>query len=708
LVGKHDSGIPKLAARRGKSNRVNDPFPGQEADEALNQNLMRPSGRDSESFYTNERADDNTSNRAILAEALEFLNPKFIDDEDDYDEIETNGFDPENHPDVSKDAEGNIVLSYDPENPDYEYIPGESDLDSEDDDNDEDEASNNGQGGWQNNRVALDPEEAFFERDLFDFDNERPEDNVPEEIANRLLPLNVQGPGLDDFLEANFEHPSKYAEVRRYNYHAESLREPRPNFPKNRVQPTAEFVTSHQRFLYVSGLPHFVDSEGELGDLENPIHRLEVAKAVSDMLGVKTESISPASMTTAFVGYKDKKDMYTFFLEGPQYSTVDRPLKISEYTVEEGDESGFAADDAIIKLEEVPGGVSVGKLAHTIFPQDTEMGSIYGPLSVDDIKQLGPTTVLVRMKSKEQVASAMSSSIVQERLVTLGHYDVQFFRARRELHFQGVTGPNKGNTFKRRGNRLAVEIDTPSKEFFQSHAGVIQLRNVDVSITREEISKHFEAFSVDRRDVTGSAEFATCSQDERTDIVYVGFERYGEAEAAVKACSGRMSLGKGPVGVRLVKELFNPAVAASTRESRPDRSEQELLESNNWKNFVDPEEVMKVEAMGISTEALADAFQAMRYHNLSYGSLDWGMKSEKMNPGVVDPGQQMRETMQLYIDTLKDVAEGEDADLSFEDMFTYPEEDQESDDIDGAAITAEDEERLAALSKQRKSYFMDS
>lgn len=704
LTGKHNSGIPKLSARKGKSNRVHDQFPGQEADEALDSDFLTASGHDLETNYIGGRdGGTDTSSASLLADSLKILNPDFIDDEDPYDPIDHQGFDPDTHPDVSKDSEGNIVLNYDPEYPDYVYVPG-SESDAALDDLELEEEPWQGQGERDEIR-EVDPEEAFFDRDVFDFEAPRPEDLIPDEIANMLLPLKVEGPGLDGFLEATFDHPSKYAELRRYNHHPESLREPKHNFPNNRVQPSEDFVTSHMRFLFVSGLPHFVDSEGELGDLENPIHRLEVSKVVSEMLGVKTGSISPASMTSAFVGYEKKEDLYKFFKQGPKYSTVDRPLKISAYTVEEGDGSGFLADEAVVKLEDVPAGVSLAKLSHLIFPAGSEIGAIYGPLAIDDIKQLTPTSILVRMKSKEQVESALSSSLVQERLATLGHYEAQFFRARRELHHHGYTGPNKGQSYKRQGMRLVVDIDTPSKEFFQCHAGVIQLRNIATSMTKEDISTHFEPMSEDRRDVTGSVEFATCSQNKRTDIVYVGFERFGEAEAVVKGCNGLMNLGKGPVTARIVKEKFHPEVAAAIREARPERSAEELLESVNWENFVDPKEVKELEALGIRKEVLADAFHSMRYHNQSYGSLDWGLRSEKLDPDLTEPGQQMRDTMQLYIDSLKVV--GGSPDITYADIMTFPEEEQESDDIDGADIAAQDDKQVAAIAQLRKSYFTE-
>jgi hypothetical protein len=85
--------------------------------------------------------------------------------------------------------------------------------------------------------------------------------------------------------------------------------------------------------------------------------------------------------------------------------------------------------------------------------------------------------------------------------------------------------------------------------------------------TKEQISKHFDPFSEHRRDVHGSIEFALCSQKERSDIVYVGFDRPGEAEAFVKSCSGLTDFGKGPIPVRLVKEQILPKISRTPRAS---------------------------------------------------------------------------------------------------------------------------------------------
>jgi hypothetical protein len=68
---------------------------------------------------------------------------------------------------------------------------------------------------------------------------------------------------------------------------------------------------------------------------KDPIHRYEVSKMVSGMLRVKTASIFPASMTSAFVGYADKEKFYEFLLKGPKYNTMDCKVQMSRYEPEE-------------------------------------------------------------------------------------------------------------------------------------------------------------------------------------------------------------------------------------------------------------------------------------------------------------------------------------------------------------------------------------
>mmetsp|Transcript_4335 Transcript_4335/g.6233 ORF Transcript_4335/g.6233 Transcript_4335/m.6233 type:complete len:789 (+) Transcript_4335:134-2500(+) len=699
----HHSGIPRLAARKKKSTRMHDNYPGKEADEALDQAFLGASTQDLEESVIRSSGSFNEDNKKLFS--LSNTGPHCVDDEDDHDDFDLGGFDPENHPDIYKDEEGNMVFMYDPENP---FVTS-------------DDSGGRGKGGppedkggdltkfsrgrFEDERLG-NPEEMFFNRNLLDPNFPNLRDHIKREDANKLLPLDVQGVGLDDFIEATYEHPSKYAIVERDNPHQESLREPKALFPKNRQQPSEEFVNAHLRFLFVSGLPHFADN-GQLGDIANPLHRVEVLKMVSDILGVKTESVSPASMTSAFVGYKDKNDLYEFFKFGPKYRTVDSEIKLSRYNADEVVQAGFAEYDVIIKLDGIPAAISTPRLVHAIFPKGSEAGRIYGPLESDDIKRLTPTVVLIRLKSEDQGESILTCSLMKEHMSELGRSNIRFFRARRELIHGGYTGPAHGQIYQKRGKKLVVDGDKPSNELFQSHSGVIQLTNLHSSFTKADLTDFFQSFSADRRDVFGSIEFATCSHGERTHVAYVGFDRFGEAEAVLKSCSGLLDLGKGPVTVRLVKQLGNPK--AGLNDERPNRSEEELLDSlNNWEQYVDSKDIEELGKKGIPKETFSDFFRVLRFKNRSYGAYDWGIKEEKTTAEQISPGHQIRETMRHYVDTLKEVHEMEGEDyVPLETALTLPadEETGEGEHMIHEDVLVEKQKQHEVILKKRRDYF---
>jgi hypothetical protein len=693
MMGKHDSGIPKLAARKAKGHRVlgssvaldielGDSF-GPEVDELNEYNTQGVLGR--LGSYSTEPGEE--------VDEYEYLFQKrhFVDDEDEYEEIDTGGFDPDNHPAVSKDEDGTHVLSYDPQAPDY-LIDGTEDISPVRKD-------------FSRRDPNFTPSTGFF-RDVLDPDL-RVFDNLPPKLVNRLLPLEVESPGFDGFLEAMENHPAAFAEVIRYNHHPDSHRTPKPVYPKNRTQPPLEFIKSHKRFIFLSGLPHFVSPEGEIGDIENPLHRLEVSKIVAALLKVPSASVAPVSMTSAFVGYADKEKFYKILLdENFKCDTFHFPWKI--FKVDEEEKTGFEKGATVIKIENVPANMSDRKLAHILFPVDTELGAEFGPINADDVRKIGPKTFLVRMKSADLVNSAIESESLLQHLTQLGHHKVQLFRARRQLVFAGFTGPNKSQMYKKAIDKLYVDCDVPSLKFFQSHAATIQLRNVDESFSKEYISNYFQAYSTDRRDVTGSVEFAVCQQKSRTGIVYVGFDRPGEAKAFLKSTNSLFSWGKGVISACMVKEEKNP-ITLSPPEIKSSRTESEILETlNQWENFVDMEKIEILEERGINREIISDTFRTLRFYNHSYGAQDWGMVCEKPDPTKTQPGQVIRETMAEYIDILIKASSPDSEGMSWADRYRFPEEYRDADDIDADALLREDVERNAALKQKRQSYFFDA
>jgi hypothetical protein len=87
----------------------------------------------------------------------------------------------------------------------------------------------------------------YYFRDICDIDN--PMLLTPSEpLSNAVLPLKKTGPGVDDFLFANYNHPSKYAVIEDNVTSTDSKREPRPTFLKGRRLPDAEFVKKYKGY----------------------------------------------------------------------------------------------------------------------------------------------------------------------------------------------------------------------------------------------------------------------------------------------------------------------------------------------------------------------------------------------------------------------------------------------------------------------------
>ena len=139
----------------------------------------------------------------------------------------------------------------------------------------------------------------------------------------------------------------------------------------------------------------------------------------------------------------------------------------------------------------------------------------------------------------------------------------------------------------------------------------------------------------------------------RTGCAFVGFDRLGEAEAFVKAVSGRIKgLGSSPVVAKTVQDKKIPG--AKPRESRPERTEEELLDDlNNWEKHVDPKELEELEALGVNKKALDLAFRSLRFQNSTYGAMDTALRSETLFPEK-EAGEEYRETVREYIATIKE------------------------------------------------------
>eukprot|EP00934_Nitzschia_sp_Nitz4_P000637 Nitzschia sp. Nitz4//scaffold51_size120721//68924//71341//NITZ4_003735-RA/size120721-processed-gene-0.157-mRNA-1//-1//CDS//3329553886//637//frame0 len=510
---------------------------------------------------------------------------------------------------------------------------------------------------------------------------------------DQILPLQLQGPTIQDFVMSMMKHPAKYGEVRWSAPNAESDREPVPDFPANRQGPSEEFVEANKRFMYVWGLPPKMAS-GSVRDLDNPLDCLDLQNMVGELFQVPIEQVSVASPTSAFVGFPLVEDQVFATEVGPISTYVEGPVSISKC-----DEGELAEKNpgTVVLLENLPLGYSPSILAQGLFPVDSEVGHVYGNLSADKIVMLSPTSAAVVMESKEKAEQALTSEIVQERLAEIGQHRVRYAKARRELVYTGKHGgPDRTEALRTLGPRLIVDGDMPTKSFYISHASSFYLRNLDPSVTKEQIAAFFQPFCSVPRDVQGSTEFITCCDGMPTGRAYVGFDEIGEAMAAweaLTAAGGRIEgLGPSSVVAKQVKDL----VSNVQREQRSARSEEELLDSlNNWHQYVDPADMEELIKHDISMEALDETFRAIRYHNTTFASMDQAMRNETINPEM-DAGGMYKELVQTYIATLKECLSTPENPGPIYQSLVDPDEEIDTEFFDMEA------ERLEELRKRRE------
>jgi hypothetical protein len=701
-LGKnHESGIPRLAGRKGKVNLAAAPegenprfFFRNEEDAAYDEVEGNGKPARNKMFETLTPGNGSVRNDALAMSGIEdswedeekndYYSPELIDDdkyywrEEEYDE-----FDVEGALDM-EELEGKDGIDLDFEESDIKG-PKYGGVEFDDDDDDDDAPPiNRGQddrrGGKPDRRnidlERSDPEEDFFfgQSSILEIAGEDDYEEPTSKPSNRVLPLANLGPNLDDFLEAMVDHPSQYAQVSKRNAHPESRREPKPDFPKDRAKPTEAFITKYPRFLYVTGLSPLMVN-GETGDLDNPVHRSFLQKAIARLVGVDSDSVSPANTTSGFVGFESPKALQAALAAGPSETLVKGAVEVSKYRPSE-DDCDFAktSPETIVQLDSLPPGNTSKSLAHTLFPEGTEVGTVYSGLTPDDFHFLSANTVLVRFSSQEQAESAVDSLLIRDRLDEVAQFSIRFYRARRELIHAGFGGPARGWEVRKMGPRLIVDGEMPSKKFYLEHSRVVSLRNLDPDLTKEDIAAVFQPFCVQQRDTFGSVEFATCSAGKPSGRAFVGFDIPGEAEAAVRALSGRIELGGKHSVMKLVRDRSIPGQPVPLPEKRPERSVEELLEDlNNWERHVDPADLEELETIGISKVVIDEALRGIRYSNASFGAFDAGVRSESLEPEKMT-GQQYKELVQMYIATLKEcVATPDNVGRMFTAMH-YPDE----------------------------------
>jgi hypothetical protein len=478
--------------------------------------------------------------------------------------------------------------------------------------------------------------------------------------------------------------------------HAESRREAKPIFhPTNRVNPPEDFVSAHEAFAYVTNVPRPV-MDGELSSYENPLHRHEVVEFVANLFGISATHVFPATITSAFVGFESAKEAAEAYKksESKRVVRVHTEAKRYENDAPSKDEKNFVGTgkDSIIMLENIPSGMRQGTVARFLHSAVS--------LNVDDVFMSSPTTALIRLPSPEEAARVLGDKNMHDAILSLQNQIVRIYPAQREVVHDKYSGPIRQFQLKKTTNKLVVHGDTPSKDFFLSHASVLHLCNVPVSVTKKQISDYFQKYCVQPRDVEGSIEIVTSLDGYPSGRVYVGFDLESEYKSAWQEIfsSGQKVLfneSGPPVRIRPVKE--RALIRGSKLGARSERSQEELIASfSEWKNVIDPADKEFLDSMGVTMDVLEEAFTAARRYNPTFGVEDQAREGERMLMEK-SPGQHFQEFVKLYIDTLKEAAfSRENPGLKYKSMFMPDEE------IDYSFITDE-EERLSEINEKYRS-----
>lgn len=403
---------------------------------------------------------------------------------------------------------------------------------------------------------TMDPDVRYFiaETDIREIakrpDRDFPDDDDPN-VARRLefnkivLPLeDHMGDGtVLDFLQAMHEHPTDYARVSSIPLHPNEMREPLPMFAALHdvvQQPPLEYVTSYLRFLYVTGLPPLTVN-GEIGDIENPVHRSELEHRVAALLNVNSTQVWAANSTSAFVGFDSPRALANALKMGPKETTQKKPPTFQKFddklfpdtkiSVKDFVASSNSAD-CILYLTNLPLECSKESLAMALIPANSKLQELCGNLLPQDIDIPGDGTALVRFSSPEIACSVLKSPLFQQNLESMGVYTIRFLRARRELKHAGFHKFDKTKELRKYGSRLVVDgLHLPSKVFYQSHASSLYLRNLDPTMTEQDLNKIFQKYSKRLR-FKSSIEFVRCelTGEPILGTAFVGFEEPDEAE----------------------------------------------------------------------------------------------------------------------------------------------------------------------------------
>ena len=395
-------------------------------------------------------------------------------------------------------------------------------------------------------------------------------------------------------------------------------------------------------------------------------------------------------MNSAFVGFEDAKEAAEAMVEsnskriitGPNIepkvyeSAEDVTMNVTEE--EKNFVSSASSPESIVRIDHIPAGMRAGTMARVLHNATS--------LDAKNILIPSPTSALLKFPSADDAASFVQNSAVQTSLATLQRQILRVHPAKREVVHDKYSGPVRQVQLKKMTHKLVVDGDTPSRDFFLSHASVLHLCNVPITsnalATKQKISEYFQRFCAEPRDVEGSIEIVASADGHPTGRVYVGFDlekEGGEAWKEIFASGQKIMFNEaGPAaGVRVqpVKEVALPR--GSKLGARSERSQEELIASfTAWKDDVDPKDIEILEGFGITMDVLEEAFSAARRGNPTFGVEDQAREGERLRMEH-GPGGHFKEFVQDYIDTLKELAATkEDPGRKYKAMF-LPNEDME-------------------------------
>jgi len=520
--------------------------------------------------------------------------------------------------------------------------------------------------------------------------------------------------------------PTEYKEYTLNLPLTDSRREPRPiAHPTNRSSPPMDFVqgkhgtskTPFQSFLFVQRIPHPVFEETVedasnnkkikkmLGQFDQPTHRHSVSEYVSSILGVDISQVCPSSMTSAFVGFDSPEQAanvvlayrlrksstndsssHAHSLSNLKVDLLDRKEMGDLFLNEEASSflSSSTPEDVILQVSNIPAGMKAGSLFRFLHGLDSTILPKDHILAKDQIQMVDPTTAWIRV-SHPVSASALGKIESHLRDKMIPNQAFLLLPAQRSILHSGYTGPARHYPIQRLGSNLIVHGDTPSLDFFRSHAMVLHLTNFCEKVTPSDIARHFQKYCVEPRDVIGSTEYIYDLEGHFTGRVYVGFDLQEEGMAAwkgIEELGQRIQIVAGEdsivtdgsfIRVRTVQE--KDVKRGQKLTPRTYRSEEELLQSlMDWDKYVDESDIQYLESMGVGKHVLAEAFMAVRHNNPTFGTEDWARQGEKLR-NEKKPGHHFRQFVKLYIETLKEVATTrEKPGMLFEGMFVPGEE----------------------------------